>query len=148
MRDSVKPDIGPGIIFIWERGCSLASQILEKIVLPTLPSAFKSLVGRTVEIDTEEPRCVIELVKLRTRHVPPPIFSILKLYTTKYFPLPRRLLGDLLEIRDYEINKAAFWFLDALALQVLRYKNHLNDCGKSALISWLAGEMMLIRGAK
>jgi hypothetical protein len=116
--------------------------------LPTLPSAFKSLVDKTVEIETEEPRCVIELVKLRTRHVFLANFSILKLYTSKYFPLPRRLLGDLLGIKDYEINKAAFWFLDALALQVLRYNNHLDDHGRSALISWLAGEMMLIRGAK
>jgi len=116
--------------------------------LPTLPSTFKSLVEKTVEIETEEPRRLIELVKLRTRHALLPIFSILKLYSSKYFPLPRRLLGDLLGITDYEINKAAFWFLDALALQVLRYKNCLDDHGRSVLIGWLAGEMMLIRGAK
>lgn len=57
-----------------------------------------------------------------------------------------RLLGDLLGIKDYETNKAAFWFLDNIALQVLRYKTCLDDHYRSILISWLAGEMKLIRG--
>jgi len=56
------------------------------------------------------------------------------------------LLGDLLGVKNYEINKAAFWFLDIVALQVLRYKNCLDDHYRSILISWLAGEMKLIRG--
>lgn len=57
-----------------------------------------------------------------------------------------RLLGDLLGIKDYQTNKAAFWFLDIIALQVLRYKNSLDDYYRSILISWLVGEMKLIRG--
>ena len=56
------------------------------------------------------------------------------------------MLGDLLGVKNYEINKAAFWFLDIVALQVLRYKNCLDDHYRSILISWLAGEMKLIRG--
>jgi len=56
------------------------------------------------------------------------------------------LLGDLLGVKNYEINKAAFWFLDIVALQVLHYKNCLDDHYRSILISWLAGEMKLIRG--
>lgn len=58
----------------------------------------------------------------------------------------RRLLGDLLGVTDYKTNKAAFWFLDTIALQVLRYKDDLDDHYKGILISWLAGEMKLIRG--
>jgi len=51
-----------------------------------------------------------------------------------------------LGVKDYKTNKAAFWFLDIIALQVLRYKNCLDDHYRSVLISWLAGEMKLIRG--
>jgi len=51
-----------------------------------------------------------------------------------------------LGVKDYKTNKAAFWFLDIIALQVLRYKNYLDDHYRSVLISWLAGEMKLIRG--
>ncbi|XP_067210031.1 uncharacterized protein [Linepithema humile] len=85
--------------------------------MPILPSTFKSLVGKAVKIEIEEPRYVIEL------------------------------LGDLLGVTDYKTNKAAFWFLDTIALQVLRYK-HLDDHYKGVLISWLAGEMKLIRDKK
>ncbi|XP_071625511.1 uncharacterized protein [Temnothorax longispinosus] len=84
----------------------------------TLPSTFNSLVEKTVKIETEEPRYVIEL------------------------------LGDLLGVKDYKTNKAAFWFLDIVALQVLRYKNCLDDHHRSILISWLVGEMKLIRDKK
>ncbi|KYM88893.1 hypothetical protein ALC53_02659 [Atta colombica] len=92
------------------------NEIFEKIIyMPTLPSTFNSLVKKTVKLETDEPRCVIEL------------------------------LGDLLGVKNYEINKAAFWFLDIVALQVLRYKNCLDDHYRSILISWLAGEMKLIR---
>ncbi|XP_077266962.1 uncharacterized protein LOC143899975 isoform X1 [Temnothorax americanus] len=59
-----------------------------------------------------------------------------------------RLLGDLLGVKDYKTNKAAFWFLDIVALQVLRYKNCLDDHHRSILISWLVGEMKLIRDKK
>lgn len=58
------------------------------------------------------------------------------------------MLGDLLGVRDYRTNKAAFWFLDAVALQVLRYKDDLDDHYRSVLIGWLAGEMKLIRGIR
>ncbi|XP_043265712.1 uncharacterized protein LOC122405215 isoform X1 [Colletes gigas] len=43
---------------------------------------------------------------------------------------------------------AAFWFLDTLALHVLRQKQKLDDYYLSVLISWLAGEMTLIRDRK
>ncbi|CAL1673604.1 unnamed protein product [Lasius platythorax] len=86
--------------------------------MPTLPSTFNSLVGKTVKIETEEPQNLIEL------------------------------LGGLLGVTDYKTNKAAFWFLDTIALQVLRYKNCLDDHYRSVLISWLAGEMKLIRDEK
>ncbi|XP_011878803.1 PREDICTED: uncharacterized protein LOC105568049 [Vollenhovia emeryi] len=59
-----------------------------------------------------------------------------------------RLLGDLLGVEDYKTNKAALWFLDILALQVIRYKNCLDDHYRSILISWLVGEMKLIRDKK
>ncbi|KYN39491.1 hypothetical protein ALC56_05984 [Trachymyrmex septentrionalis] len=92
------------------------NEIFEKIIyIPTLPSTFNSLVKKTVKLETDEPQCVIEL------------------------------LGDLLGVKDHEINKVAFWFLDTVALQVLRYKNCLDDYYRSILISWLAGEMKLIR---
>ncbi|XP_076630323.1 uncharacterized protein LOC143346265 isoform X2 [Colletes latitarsis] len=43
---------------------------------------------------------------------------------------------------------AAFWFLDTLALHVLRQKQKLDGYYLSVLISWLAGEMTLIRDRK
>ncbi|KYN19777.1 hypothetical protein ALC57_07822 [Trachymyrmex cornetzi] len=83
------------------------NEILKKIIyMPTLPSTFNSLVKKTVKLKTDEPRCVIELV------------------------------GDLLGVKDYGISKAAFWFLDIVAFQVLRYKNCLDDHYRSILISW------------
>ncbi|XP_050449690.1 uncharacterized protein LOC126850588 [Cataglyphis hispanica] len=86
--------------------------------MPTLPSTFDSLVGKTVKIKTEEPQYLIEL------------------------------LGDVLGVTDYKTNKAAFWFLNTIALQLLHYKNCLDDHHISVLISWLAGEMKLIRDKK
>ncbi|XP_011702824.1 PREDICTED: uncharacterized protein LOC105458909 isoform X2 [Wasmannia auropunctata] len=95
------------------------NETFEKIIyIPTLPSTFNNLVEKTVKIETEKPRDVIEL------------------------------LGDLLGVKDYKTNKAAFWFLDIIALQVIRYKNCLDDHYRSVLISWLAGEMKLIRDKK
>ncbi|XP_076295135.1 uncharacterized protein LOC143216179 [Lasioglossum baleicum] len=43
---------------------------------------------------------------------------------------------------------AAFWFLDTLALQVLKRKTILDENYLIVLVSWLAGEMMLIREKK
>ncbi|XP_076650283.1 uncharacterized protein LOC143357646 [Halictus rubicundus] len=43
---------------------------------------------------------------------------------------------------------AAFWFLDTLALQVLKHRTNLDENYLSVLVSWLAGEMMLIREKK
>ena len=57
-----------------------------------------------------------------------------------------RLLGDALGVNDYKINIASFWFLDFIALQVLRFETHLDDHSRSILVSWLAGEMKLIQG--
>lgn len=38
--------------------------MFEKIIhMPTLPSTFNSLVEKTVKLETDEPRCVIESVK-------------------------------------------------------------------------------------
>ncbi|KYN00622.1 hypothetical protein ALC62_08589 [Cyphomyrmex costatus] len=96
-----------------------ARLMFKKIIyIPTLPSTFNSLVEKTVKLETEEPQCVIEL------------------------------LGDLLGVKDYKTNKAAFWFLDIVALQVLRYKNCLDGHYRSILIIWLAGDMKLIREKK
>lgn len=57
-----------------------------------------------------------------------------------------RLLGELLEITDYATNMASFWFLDTLALYMLRYKDELDEYYMAVLISWLTGEMKLLRG--
>ncbi|XP_054006692.1 uncharacterized protein LOC128891295 [Hylaeus anthracinus] len=70
---------------------------------------------------------------------------VLKRVESSYF---RRSLGNALEITDYETNMASFWFLDTLALQVLQNKKNLDGYYLSVLISWLAGEMTLIRDKK
>lgn len=41
---------------------------------------------------------------------------------------------------------ASFWFLDTLALYMLRYKEELDEYYMAVLISWLAGEIKLLRG--
>ncbi|XP_031773878.1 uncharacterized protein LOC105736093 isoform X1 [Apis florea] len=43
---------------------------------------------------------------------------------------------------------ASFWFLDTLALYMLRYKEELDECYMAVLISWLTGEMKLLRDKK
>ncbi|XP_078053491.1 uncharacterized protein LOC144478961 [Augochlora pura] len=43
---------------------------------------------------------------------------------------------------------ASFWFLDTMALQVLKNKETLDDYCLGVLVSWLAGEMMLVREKK
>ncbi|XP_076376774.1 uncharacterized protein LOC143259233 [Megalopta genalis] len=43
---------------------------------------------------------------------------------------------------------ASFWFLDTMAHQVLKNKENLDDYCLGVLVSWLAGEMMLIREKK
>ncbi|XP_076759453.1 uncharacterized protein LOC143428459 [Xylocopa sonorina] len=43
---------------------------------------------------------------------------------------------------------ASFWFLDTLAGQVLRYRDDLDGYYMGVLISWLAGEINLLRDRK
>ncbi|XP_032680063.1 uncharacterized protein LOC116848271 [Odontomachus brunneus] len=81
-------------------------------------------------------------------HHPPPSPPTTITTTSTQWQSSRRLLGDFLGVTDYETNKAAFWFLDTIALQVLRYRDNLDDHYRSVLISWLAGEMKLIRDKK
>ena len=57
-----------------------------------------------------------------------------------------RLLGECLGILDYKNNIAAFWFLDTLALQVLKYSNNFDGQSRSIFVSWLAGEFKVIQG--
>ncbi|CAL7938198.1 unnamed protein product [Xylocopa violacea] len=85
---------------------------------PTLPRAFKSLLGKPVNVESDEPRELIES------------------------------LGDLLGITDYATNAASFWFLDTLAGQVLRYRDDLDEYYVGILISWLTGEINLLRDRK
>lgn len=56
------------------------------------------------------------------------------------------MLGEILQITDYATNMASFWFLDTLALYMLRYKEELDEYYMAVLISWLAGEIKLLRG--
>lgn len=55
------------------------------------------------------------------------------------------LLGSLLGITDYATNMASFWFLDTLALYAARHRGDLDEHYASVLISWLAGEIRLLR---
>lgn len=55
------------------------------------------------------------------------------------------MLGELLQITDYATNMASFWFLDTLAFYMLRYKEELDEYYMAVLISWLAGEIKLLR---
>ncbi|KAF3420957.1 hypothetical protein E2986_10456 [Frieseomelitta varia] len=41
---------------------------------------------------------------------------------------------------------ASFWFLDTLALYAIRHRRDLDEYCTSVLISWLAGEIRLLRG--
>ncbi|XP_050483239.1 uncharacterized protein LOC126869993 isoform X2 [Bombus huntii] len=59
-----------------------------------------------------------------------------------------RLLGDLLGIDDYATNMASFWFLDTLVLYMIRYRENLDEYYMSVLVSWLAGEIRLLRDRK
>ncbi|XP_031365737.1 uncharacterized protein LOC116185473 isoform X1 [Apis dorsata] len=43
---------------------------------------------------------------------------------------------------------ASFWFLDTLAFYMLRYKEELDEYYMAVLISWLAGEIKLLRDKK
>ncbi|XP_076235580.1 uncharacterized protein LOC143179982 [Calliopsis andreniformis] len=43
---------------------------------------------------------------------------------------------------------ASYWFLDTIALHVLRYQKDLDEFYLTVLISWLIGEMTLIRDRK
>ncbi|KZC14968.1 hypothetical protein WN55_07816, partial [Dufourea novaeangliae] len=86
--------------------------------LRTIPPKFKSLRGSTIRIEAEEPAELIES------------------------------LGNVLGVTDYKTNMASFWFLDTLALHVHRQKKTLDHYYLSVLISWLAGEMTLIRDKK
>ncbi|XP_017758033.1 PREDICTED: uncharacterized protein LOC108549250 [Eufriesea mexicana] len=42
----------------------------------------------------------------------------------------------------------SFWFLDTLALHALRYKQDLDEYYMGVLVSWLAGEIRLLRDRK
>ncbi|XP_033220215.1 uncharacterized protein LOC117174896 isoform X2 [Belonocnema kinseyi] len=83
--------------------------------MPTLPDCFKSLINRPIELENEEPLRVIEI------------------------------LGENLGISDYKSNIAAFWFLDTLALQVLKYCINFDGQNRSIFVSWLAGAMKIIQ---
>lgn len=43
---------------------------------------------------------------------------------------------------------ASFWFLDTLALYAARHRGDLDEHYASVLISWLAGEIRLLRDRK
>ncbi|CAK9824747.1 hypothetical protein ANTRET_LOCUS2864 [Anthophora retusa] len=98
-------------------GSSVCGEFVKKF-LPTLPRAFKSLLGTPIAIRSDKPRELVEL------------------------------LGNLLGITDYATSMPSFWLLDTLALQALRYKNDLDEYSIGLLISWLAGEIMLLRERK
>lgn len=68
----------------------------------------------------------------------------IEIYANFFFST--RLLGELLQITDYATNMASFWFLDTLAFYMLRYKEELDEYYMAVLISWLAGEIKLLRG--
>ncbi|XP_043489276.1 uncharacterized protein LOC122515830 isoform X2 [Polistes fuscatus] len=86
--------------------------------MSTLPNFVNDTIGKLLKIDNFKPQCMIEI------------------------------LGNFLGIVDYETNLATFWFLDILALQILRNNDTFNDYSRCIFISWLVGEMQLIRDAK
>ncbi|XP_071866306.1 uncharacterized protein isoform X2 [Bombus fervidus] len=43
---------------------------------------------------------------------------------------------------------ASFWFLDTLVLYMVRYRENLDEYYMSVLVSWLAGEIRLLRDRK
>ncbi|XP_015179293.1 PREDICTED: uncharacterized protein LOC107067889 isoform X2 [Polistes dominula] len=86
--------------------------------MSTLPNFVNDTIGKLLKIDNFEPQCMIEI------------------------------LGDFLGIVDYETNLATFWFLDILALQIIRNNDTFDDYSRCIFISWLVGEMQLIRDAK
>ncbi|XP_014605896.1 PREDICTED: uncharacterized protein LOC106787760 isoform X2 [Polistes canadensis] len=86
--------------------------------MSTLPNFVNDTIGKLLKIDNFKPQCMIEI------------------------------LGNFLGIVDYETNLATFWFLDILALQILRNNDTFDDYSRCIFISWLVGEMQLIRDAK
>ncbi|KAI4503726.1 hypothetical protein M0802_001129 [Mischocyttarus mexicanus] len=85
----------------------------------TLPNFLNDTVGKLLKIDHFKPQRMIEI------------------------------LGDFLGITDYKTNLATFWFLDILALQILRNNDDtFDDYSRGIFISWLVGEMLLIRDVK
>ncbi|KAK2588069.1 hypothetical protein KPH14_004134 [Odynerus spinipes] len=83
-----------------------------------LPDFFNDTVGKSLKIENTKPQNMVEV------------------------------LGKFLGIADYDRNLASFWFLDILALQVLRSNDLLDDHSRVIFISWLVGEMKMIRDKK
>ncbi|XP_034179205.2 uncharacterized protein LOC117603812 [Osmia lignaria lignaria] len=94
---------------------SSTSGELARKLLTTLPWKFKSLQSVPIIVDSEKPADLIEL------------------------------LGNILEITDYATNMASFWFLNMLALQLLYRHKDLDEHHLGVLISWLIGEITLLR---
>nr|XP_034179205.1 uncharacterized protein LOC117603812 [Osmia lignaria] len=94
---------------------SSTSGELARKLLTTLPWKFKSLQSVPIIVDSEKPADLIEL------------------------------LGNILEITDYATNMASFWFLNMLALQLLYHHKDLDEHHLGVLISWLIGEITLLR---
>ncbi|KAF7383710.1 hypothetical protein HZH68_014467 [Vespula germanica] len=86
--------------------------------MSTLPDFFNDTIGKSLKIENFKPQDMIEA------------------------------LGDFLGIVDYNTNLASFWFLDILALQILRNNDVFDDYSRAIFISWLVGEMQLIRDNK
>lgn len=111
-----------------------------KNFLPTLPPTFGSLLGKSISIESERPQQIIELGCCEW------LETIWNENARNVFLYFCRLLGRMLGITDYQINMISFWFLDTLADQVLRHKKNLGEYYTTVLISWLTGEIKLIRG--
>ncbi|XP_035739662.1 uncharacterized protein LOC118449328 [Vespa mandarinia] len=86
--------------------------------MSTLPDFFNNTIGKTLKIENFKPQNIIEV------------------------------LGDFLGIVNYNTNLASFWFLDILALQILRNNDVFDDYSRAIFISWLVGEIQLIRDNK
>ncbi|KAG7189946.1 hypothetical protein KM043_006106 [Ampulex compressa] len=108
--------------------------------LSVLPKKLKSLIGARLRVERREPRVLIEL-----RTIVVLVDAEQRDNTISFSPFPRRVLGRMLGIADYPTNMVQFWFLDTLSLELLRHEADLDDDYTVLLISWLAGEMELIR---
>ncbi|KAL2737933.1 hypothetical protein V1478_002019 [Vespula squamosa] len=86
--------------------------------MSALPDFFNDTIGKSLKIEHFKPQYMMEV------------------------------LGDFLGIADYNTNLASFWFLDILALQILRNNDVLDDYTRVIFISWLVGEIQLIRDNK